>query len=418
MKKKIKKNVTKAKPKKRVVKKVLKKKHTTKKNVVAKKGTANKKKKVISKKKVAPQKKSLTKKSTETDREASAEREAVKLSSNAGIMTLDFLEKSWPVDTTPETKSAFATLKNALENKTPSTSIGKKSETMKSYWPPSETDDHNFDIMGLIRQVLSTHDMLFLSRQVTYHISASSDLPTVWADRERIAETFSKLIEHMARRSSRSSRIGIEINGVALHGGPGVEIKCSGTDRLLDESGGKDFISAIFHGESATGDSKTLAECRSLVLGQRGQLWVNIPKPHYPTYNIVLPSNEQAAGPHPTKHKTYKYDISITNYANVRKRFGIKKSLFLVERIEHYIKSLVRYPIDMVMALGDKGMITAIYETQQGSAESVASRISQRLGREEFLIGKRPVELTFRYDLSLLNSQATVPGEDKRNGNG
>ena len=413
--------------KKKVVrKKIAAKKPASTKKKTSQKKTTNKKASAGNKKATPKKNTASSKKPTKTSKENAAKTKCAaipdigktKLSNNAGIMTLDFLEKSWPVNATPEIKNAFAMLKNALGDDPVTTTVGAKATTEEASWPPTENVDRHFDIMGLIRHVLSSHDMLFLSRQVTYHISASADIPKVWAEREHIGEVFSKLIEHMARRASRSSRIGIEIKGVALHNGPGVEIKCTGTDRLLDETAGKDFISAIFHGEDAKGDSRTLAECRGLVLKQRGQLWVDILKPHYPAYNIVLPANEQAAGPHPTEHRTYKYDISITNYANVRKRFGIKKSLFLVERIEHYVKSLVRYPIDMVMALGDKGMITTIYETQQGTAESVASRISKRLGREEFRIGKRPVDLMFRYDLSLLNSHHTSLAREKNNGNG
>jgi hypothetical protein len=420
MKKMTKKTTARGKPKKKTAakKKVARKASPTRKKAVAKKPSV-KKKKAASKKiaVAAPKNVKKSKKSTLVAKQPPIPNIGeAKLSNNAGITTLDFLEKSWPVTLTSEAKSAFDALKSALGNKP--TAISDTPKPEEASWPPVENVDRHFDIMGLIRHVLSSHDMLFLSRQVTYHISASADIPKVWAEREHVSEVFSKLIGHMARRASRSSKIGIEIKGVSLHSGPGVEIKCTGTDRLLDEKAGRDFISAIFHGEDAEGDSKTIAECRSLVLNQRGQLWVDILKPHQPAYNVVLPANEQAAGPHPTEHRTYKYDISITNYANVRKRFGIRKSLSLVEQIEHYIKSLVRYPIDMVMAIGEKGMITTIYETQQGTAESVASRISQRLGREEFRIGKRSVDLMFRYDLSLLNSHHVSLASEKNNGNG
>jgi len=136
-----------------------------------------------------------------------------------------------------------------------------------------------------------------------------------------------------------------------------------------------------------------------------------MPKPHRPIYNIVLPASEAAASRPAEESQTFKYNISIANYANVRKRFGIKKSASLLVQIEHYVKSLVRYPIDMVMSVSDKGIITTIYETQKGAAESVASRISQRLGKEDFRIGKRPVELAFKYELSKLTSEKLADAE-------
>ncbi len=329
-------------------------------------------------------------------------KEPQRLAKNAGVATLDFLEQSWPEELSPEIERAFFTLKNALAAE-PVEIAPLASEPA---WPPPEEGEAPFPVMELIRRVLSMHDLLFLSRQVTYHIAASAELPAVWAEPQQVGSALSKLVEHMVRRAVRGSQIRIEIGPLAMHSGPGVEIICSGIDRGLDEAMGRSLITTLFEGAAEGSEAWALAEARRVILSQQGQLWADIPKPHHPIYHIVLPASPQAAAPHPAAHRTYKYDIAISNYANVRKRFGIRKSISLVEQIEHYIRALVRYPMDMVMAIGEKGIITTIYETQQGTAESVASRISQRLGREEFRIGKRPVELTFRYNLSLLHPRS------------
>ena len=338
----------------------------------------------------------------------------IKLTKGAGIATLEFLEKSWPMPATPKVAAAFEELKSTLKRKVaeekPQVPARPPVEE-ETTWPITEGAPGPFDTLDVIRRVLSSHDLLFLSRQVTYHISASTDIPPVWADVDQVSMAISWLIEHIVRRAAPGSQIAMELKGVNLQSGPGVEFCCTSTDRHMDKAGEQQFLTTLFQGPETTEEVEPLAEARKIILRQQGQLWADIPKPHRPTYHLVLPASAEAARPHPGEQWTYKYDISINNYPLVRKRFGIRKSLSLVEQIERYVRSLVRYPMDMVMAVGDKGVITTIYETQHGAAESVASRISQRLGKESFRIGKKPVDLSFSYHLSLLSPPPASPAK-------
>ncbi|HPW45923.1 MAG TPA: hypothetical protein PKU96_06105 [bacterium] len=271
----------------------------------------------------------------------------------------------------------------------------------------------NFDPLDMLRRILMAEDMLFLSRQITYHISTEADLPGIWGDRDKIGQAFVKLIDYLARRADRGTKIKISISQFALRSGPGIKISFESHDRNLDNINSQEFLDRLVHGTNENGQVPVLYNARQIVVSQRGQMWADLPVPNHPVYHILLPASEEAAKQPSNEQMTFKYDISITNYANVRKRFGITKSASLVEQIGNYVRSLVRYPIDMVMSISDKGMITAIYETQKGSANSVASRISQRLAQEQFMIGKRPVDLMFRYNLALLTSSPGTNQESK-----
>ncbi|MBT3181015.1 MAG: hypothetical protein HN337_00745 [Deltaproteobacteria bacterium] len=373
---------------------------------VLKKKTSKAPKKAASKK--SPQKK-ISKKKPVIKASPEKTDSDVKLSKNAWEKTLDFLEKTWPAAKSSSIGDAFESLRNALNGKGTEGVITKdaqpaaqKKDDGRGAWPLEATGVTNFDPLDLIKRLMMAQDMLFLSRQITYHISASSELPGLWGDRDRISQSFSRLIEHLIRRADRGSRIDIKLESFSLRNGPGVKISFESHDRLLDDVDSQSFLDSLLHGSKDEESGVSLYNCRQTILHQRGQMWADLPKPHHPLYNILLPASEEAAKQPYSEQQTFKYDIAITNYANVRKRFGIKKSASLVSQVEHYIRSLVRYPIDMVMSLSDKGVITTIYETQKGSANSVASRISQRLGREDFRIGKRSVDLTFRYNLSQL----------------
>ena len=187
-----------------------------------------------------------------------------------------------------------------------------------------------------------------------------------------------------------------------------MQISFAGRDEDLKDIDKMAFMNRMYEAHSPRGT--TLVSCREIISSQGGQMWADLPEPLRPAYYMVLPSSEIAAHAQAVPQKMFKYDISISNYANIRKRFGIKKSLMLVGQIEMYVRALVRHPIDIVSAVREKGLITTIYESPSGYAQSVASRISQRLGTEEFHIGKRTVDLNFHYKLSQLPTSSPHEG--------
>lgn len=334
-----------------------------------------------------------------------------KLAKDAHLSTLDFLEKVWPDEPSAEVKNAFQLLKKSLSSEPRE----EKKETDKAVLlpPPGSA---KLDILDLVRRILMTQDMLFLSRQITYHISASSEIPKVWADEDRLVYSLAHLVEHIVKRSNRDTEISIAISEFKLRNGPGVRISFEGSDHEMGDAHNKALIDKFLDQNVDPKSGVSLFDCRQAITHQHGQMWIELPKPYRPAYNIILPASESTASAPPPDQQTFKYDISIINYANVRKRFGIRKSASLVAQIEHYVRSLVRYPIDMVMSVSEKGIISTIYETQKGAANSVASRISQRLGREEFRIGRRTVELMFKYRLSELSSVQSLAGDSSAGG--
>jgi hypothetical protein len=288
--------------------------------------------------------------------------------------------------------------------------IGKEKAPAPA-WPPPTERRVRVDTLDLVRKVLTSSDMLFLSRQVAYHMSTSGDLPKAWADPERMRYILSRLLEHIVKRAPRRSSVMMELDTHSLRSGPGVELRMMSTDHHLEDVETSAFMARLYSAEPDGVSGISLAELREMILKSHGRMWVDLPKPTSPVYHVVIPTNDKAADVPRAEHQTFKYDIQITNYSSVRKRFGIRKSLSIVDQVERFVRSLVRYPMDMVMSAGEKGIVTTIYETQMGGAESISGRISQRLGREAFHIGRRPVELNFRYKLSALT---VTPAGSKR----
>lgn len=319
----------------------------------------------------------------------------------AAESVIDLIEKSWPQEVSPELAGALENLRSAVGNLSQETTVGGLK------WPSEAAPGpERFDVLGVLRRVLSAMDMLFLSRQITYHVAASAELQKVFADIERVKFILAKILEHIVRRAQRLSRIEIGIKDYSFRGNPGMEIAFSSEDKCFGELDRQKFLADIFQGKTDEMSGIALAECRSALLREQGQLWVDVSKSKRVVYHAVLPVSEKPKTAGDPAQQTFRYDISISNYADVRRRFGVRKSASLVGQIEQYVKSLVRYPVDMVMSIGEKGMITTIYETPQGSAQSVASRISERLGHETFHIGRKSVDISFSYHLSPLASHS------------
>jgi hypothetical protein len=274
-----------------------------------------------------------------------------------------------------------------------------------SAWPPPEGRAGPFDLLDTVRRILLAKDVAFLSRQVTCDMVAEEDLPKAWANPADVRAILDQLIEHLLRRSPRRGRISLEMGRFALRNGTGLELALSAADRFLDGTPEGSLLPSLVGGEPDPHSGVSLSDCREMACRQHGRVWADSQGRSSVTLHLLLPTSAEMAVPHPAGHRTFKYDIMIGNYSTVRKRFGIRKSNHLVLQIEHYVRSLVRFPMDMVFSAGDRGTITAIYEVEHGAGESIASRISHRLGREEFRIGRRPVDICFRYQLSAISPQ-------------
>ena len=297
---------------------------------------------------------------------------------------ISLLESCWQGRQTKEIKSAFAELKRNLKKETP---------FAKARAAAPAAPSKSFNILDIVRRTCAAHDFLFLSRQITYHISASADLKRVAGDEGQIEAVVSELLGHIARRAPYGGRIDIQIKESTLRQNPAVEVMFRSADEKAQDK--ETFLKNL--------SQTTVEACKGVLTKEGGLLSADLPELAHPSFKILLKTTA-AADLQPGDHEVFKYDISIKNIANVRKRFGIKKSESLVAQIEEFVKSLVRHPIDIVTAMRDKGIVTAIYETQKGAAQSVAGRISSRLGSEKFRIGKMEVDLAFGYRLSALSS--------------
>jgi hypothetical protein len=282
-------------------------------------------------------------------------------------------------------------LENVLLDKTPQFSDAKKNQGKEL-----------LNILQVLQDVLLANDHQFLKRQQTYHVSASAALPLVYAEDKQLRLALDRLISHVSSRVRIGGRIEIGAAGSQAHGTPGVEIVISGKDPRLKKMDRSEYLRRIYSLDSKEGEGGVLVTCRQLIATQHGQSWCDIIKNRIVEHHVFLPEQAKQLGAQEKPAQTYRYDIGIRNFANLRKSFGIKKSALIVSQVENVVRSLIRYPLDMVVSDPNEGLITTIYETAGSAAESVAGRISRRLANEPFHSGKKPLELNFRYSLTLL----------------
>lgn len=262
---------------------------------------------------------------------------------------------------------------------------------------------NQFNFVDLIYQVLKTHDLLFLSRHLSYHVVTTTDLPLAYGSGEEALAVLTELLATTAKQAGFGSRLEIQVKGVQLREGPAVEVKFVYEGKVLSELDRQKILEQFYGKETGKkGDEGGIAYAKAALRRVGVGLWLEFPKETHIALTFNWPAFDISKAKLSTNFGTYKFDIWITDYNKIRQRFGIARARKLMTQIEAFVKMLVRYPVDMVIAFPAQGMITAIYDAQEGIASSVTTRISQRLKKEAFRLGRKNVTPHFRYRLSFL----------------
>lgn len=260
----------------------------------------------------------------------------------------------------------------------------------------------SFSILRMLRDFLARYDHHFLKRQQTYHVAGSADIPYIRADAVQVRLVLERLVGFSASRAPVGGRIEIAVTETTFEKRKGVEVTISAKDSTLRGMDRVEFLRSLYTKGSADDPAGVMTFSRQLIAAQRGQLWCEVGKRHTVHYHLFLPVAEETRAAASTG-QTFRFDIILSNYKLIRKSFGIKKAEGLLRHIESSVRSLIRDPLDVVIASLEEGMITVIYEAGPGAAESVSGRISRRLREENFRIGRRDVTLEFRYTLTVMS---------------
>lgn len=299
---------------------------------------------------------------------------------------IEKLKKRWPKPPAKEIERLFTQIEANLST----LKTGQKGRAKKN----------SFDFVGLVQQVLKIHDILFLNRHLTYHVTSNSDLPQARGGEEEALTVLTELLDTTARQAAFGSRLDIHIQAETGREGAAIRTRLVYEGNPLSDLDRQHFIEEVYGAPEKETAASGVASAKNILRQVGGQFWLEFPKETCVALTFNWPAAGGAAVGRPSGFATYKYDIWVTEFNRIRQRFGIPKSNKLMTQIESYIRSLVRHPIDIVIAFPDRGMVTAIYGSQEGAASSVAGRISGRLHKESFRIGKKNITPKFRYQLT------------------
>lgn len=276
----------------------------------------------------------------------------------------------------------------------------------------------NFEFIKLLNQCLKNLDLLFLGRQLSYHLVSTADLPKAFGLSQEAMAVLTELISKIVKQSRFGSRLQIHLREVNLREGPAIQARFhygsgEGGEKISDEERQKAVGEIYGVGEKApagrgltAGTKSTILAAKAILKKVGGQLWLEFPDEstiayvfNWPAYDTAGARARMAAA----GYGTFRCDIWLTDLPKIRQRFGIVRSKKFVLQVADFVRTLVRHPVDMVIPFPERGMITAIYESQEGAASTVAGRLSQRLKNEAFRLGKKNVRPQYRYQLSCLN---------------
>lgn len=302
---------------------------------------------------------------------------------------IDKLQSRWPQPVSKEVQSLFLRARKSLGD----LQKPQKTRVQKVRF---------FDFLEAMHHVLKAHDLLFLSRHLIYHVVGTFDLPRAHGSSEEAVAILTELVVAAAKRASFHSKLEIQVKGVSLREGPAIQARFVYEVASLNEEERQKILERFFKGAEEGEDASDLAFCRAALRRVGGRLWLEFPKGHHVAFTFHWPGYAVSGVKQSKDYGTHKYDIVITDFTKIRQRFGVARAQKLVHLLEGFVRTLVRHPVDMVMAFPDQGMVTAIYESQEETASSVATRISQRLKKESFRLGTKNVMPHFRYQLSFL----------------
>lgn len=294
--------------------------------------------------------------------------------------SLSKLQKQWPSPLSKDVLKLFEKAEESLK-------------TLK-HRPKKSSSKNTFHFVSLIQQVLKTHDILFLNRRLSYHVVATADLAPAYGSEQEALTVLTELLSATAKHAGPGSKLEITVQNVSLREGPAIQTRLEFDGKTLSDLDRQKLLEELY------GDSDLYA--KTILRHAGGQFWLAFPSETRAALTFNWPAYERPKAKVPSGFGAYKYDIWLTDYAKIRQHFGIPKCEKLMKQIEEFTRSLVRHPVDIVISFPEQGMVTAIYESQEGGASSVATRISQQLKKESFRIGQKNVVPKFRYQLTFL----------------
>lgn len=235
----------------------------------------------------------------------------------------------------------------------------------------------------VLQTAIACFDAAFLAKQQSYQLIAETPINNVDMDVKHLQVAMKCMIDLALMHSSRKCRLAFIIRENlqatnAFELSLALPLKYANVECLREIQQSKEY-SAF---EKAI--CRTHGSCSLIV--EHGHLLLS----------MVCP---KAEGEIIAQAPRYQLTMVVQNYPHIRKSFGEQKSKALLGTIETIVKSLVRIPDDTVQLDADVGQISVIYEAKLGNV-SLSSRISRRLGSEQFRIGKHEVPLQFRYSLA------------------
>lgn len=304
--------------------------------------------------------------------------------------SIDRLKSRWPKPLAKEAVRLFE-------------QIGQSIVTLKKELGPSRNGTQpSFDFVPLVQRVLKVHDILFLNRRLSYHVVSTIDLPQAFGSEEEATVVLTELVATAVRHTGFGSRLEIKIQGAQLREGGAIQTKLAFEGKVFSDLDRRRLLEEIYGHAEGGMETSPMTFAKMVLRRSGGQFWLEFPKETTMALTLNWPAYPVFPKKEGTHFGTCKYDIRLLGFGRIRQRFGIPKANRLVTQVEGLIRSLVRHPMDIVIAFPSQGMVTTIYESQEGSTASVATRISQRLKNESFRIGKRNILPKFRYQLAFL----------------
>lgn len=276
------------------------------------------------------------------------------------------------------------------------------------------------EIAAVVGHTADTMRPLAKSKQLELELKLPEELPTLYADVDKITQVLVNLIGNAIKFTPRPGRITISASEGAN------DIEFSVTDAgigIAEKDLPKLFekfqqLHAIAGGGALKGTGLGLAISKRLVELHGGRIWATSQPDRGSTFSFALPKYHEAelfheffkSGIEKAKRKQGRFSIvviSVGNFQELKARYGREATSGLLGEVEAALRGAVRRRDggDLVLRWRRGAMVVILAEADLAGAAAMAERIKRFIEQRPFSIGSDPVTVP------IVTAAATYPDE-------
>jgi len=275
------------------------------------------------------------------------------------------------------------------------------------------------DPVPLVQHVLQSMRPLAATKGLTLDVSASTALPGIFADEDKVTQVLINLVSNAIKFTEPGGRIEVsafeESHDVEFSvSDTGIGIAAADLPKLFEK------FQQLHRDPRETvgkGTGLGLAISKRLVELHGGRIQATSEPGRGSLFSFTLPKHQPDEifreylhnGIEQAKRRQSRFSISVisvTNFLELKARYGLEEANRILRELERFIKHTVRRRAGDVVTRWQRGeMVVILAEVDQAGSRAITDRIGRLVAQQTFVVGSDAVKLF------IIAATATYPDE-------